>query len=168
MARRETKQQIIDRLNLKIDGLEANALRFSEILNEARRRTIPMNNGQADYNFLPLCITELDIQYDTKTYSSIDGRRHAFSSRATATIVCEGDVIAIPARPAEPIKSKPDHALGWKILNGYADRIADDNERGNYLADCRVFESGFTSGDISEIIYHAMLMTLFPKGKGTL
>lgn len=160
MPKRETKQQIIDRQAQRIASLESEASRFHERLTEARRRTIPMRNG-GDYNFLPGYISDMRFDNDVKTLHGYDGIPHHVISKATVTIVCDGELVAIPSYP-EPRK-KPAPELGWKILNEYADKIIDRDLQGCFIADARTLESGFTSGELSEDIYRTMLRMLMPK-----
>lgn len=162
MSKRETKQQIIDRLQMQISQLQRESAMHYERLNEARRRTVPMSShGMPEFNFLPGFITQVDFHRDTKQFQGYDGITRQAAGMATVTIQCEGEVIAIPRHP-EP-RRKPAPELGWKILNEYADKIADRDVQGCFIADARTLESGFTSGELSEDIYRSMMRMLMPK-----
>lgn len=161
MTKRETKQQIIDRLEHLVSQLRRDAELHRVQLNEARRRTIRLLHGGGELNFLPAAITKVDYHRDIREFEDYSGVRHAFPDAVRIIIECEGEVTAVPAYP-EPRK-KPAPELGWKILNEYADKIADRDVQGCFIADARTLESGFTSGELSEDIYRSMMRMLMPK-----
>lgn len=168
--RKPTKQQIIERLERENTGLRASAERFEEKLSEARRRTVPLNYGDQDINFLPVAINKLDMNGSIKTFQGSDGISHHVRGHATCTIVCDGYVVmspnqSQPARRAEPEKKVPPPDLGWKIVNEYADSITDKVKQNYFIADCRQFEGGFTSGHLTEELFRIMLQTLIPKSE---
>lgn len=171
--KRQTKQQRIEQLEAQVSQLQRDAQLFGERLNEARRRTVPMSWGDKDINFLPLSISKVDMKQDIKQFSSASGERFFASGRSTAIITCDGDVVMSPnqSQPAEPAKpkapekpnGKPDHALGWLILNEFADKIKDQTAANLFISDARPLEQGFTGGYLSENQYRIMLTSLLPR-----
>lgn len=161
MTKRKTKQQQIDELNAKVSQLQRESHLFNERLSEARRRTIPIRNMGGEVNFLPMEVISVDVDQDVKTVYDGMGIGRRLVGRSQATIICEGELIHVPAQP-EP-KKKPQPDLGWKIMNEYADKIKDNNLLVNFLADGRMLESGFTSGQLSEDMYRFMLRMMLPK-----
>jgi hypothetical protein len=127
--RRQTKQQRIEQLENEVRVLRDQAGRFNEVLNEARRRTIPILNMGADANFLPLHITKLDVNRDAKRIYSESGASALVAGRAMATIICEGDVIytrnAVEPPPAVP--KEPTNPRICKVLSILTDPAMGDN-----------------------------------------
>lgn len=110
--RKQTKQQRIEQLEGEVRALRAGAERFAERLNEARRRTVPLRNGDSDVSFLPLYVTKMNINRDIKEWHSASGWSGFTVGKSTATIECDGDIVMSPNKStpvvAVPQRSYPD------------------------------------------------------------